>query len=103
MVKVRITQRGLLGYESFFKEITKKELLEYKQKVYKSMSINWKNTYKGYNHAVFYSELNDKNGNPYYANIYLDGSAFVCDEQAFEELYQRPRQFTIALHRGALQ
>ena len=100
MVKVRVTRKNVFGnWESSFENISEKQLKDYKKQAYKFTKVDWNDIYKKYNHVIVYSELYDEEGKPYYANIYLDGTCFACDEQTFEELYQRPRQFTIAVHR----
>lgn len=86
-------------WESCFEDITKKELLSYKTRVYKEARVNWEGFPSQITHLVFYSELLNKSGKTDYAHIYLNGAYDACTEEEFEEKYQKPNRFTIALHR----
>lgn len=99
MVHVRIVTRQTWGDELSFKDLSKEDWTKLKQQVYGKQKVDWKEFPAEIKHVVFFSELNDQNDEPYYANIYLNGASQACTEDYFEEYYQRSRQFTYAIHR----
>lgn len=99
MVHVRIVTHQSWGDELSFKDMSKQDWNKMKQQVYGKQKVDWKDFPAEIKHVVFFSELNDKNNEPYYANIYLQGACQACTEDYFEEYYQRHGQFTYAVHR----
>lgn len=78
------------------------KLLHYKKlaKEQAANTIDWSKLPKEITHLVFYSELRDPKERIYFANIYLGGAADACDDEKFKRLYtEKPRQYTIAVHR----
>lgn len=86
--------------ESIFADLSVEDLMHYKKEIYQwTKNIDWSQIDDKYTHLIFYSELRDPQDNIYYANLYLNGAKEYCTEEYFESHYQRPRQFTIAVHR----
>lgn len=99
-IRVMLTEKNKSGeWVCSFKDLSKKELIDYKRKAYSESCVDWSGVYSRYNHMVYYSELYDHKGDIYYAEVYLDGTGFACDEQMFDEIYKRPGRFVFALHR----
>jgi len=100
MIRAEITKKNEYGsWDTCIENINVRQLNEYKKLVYSQAKVDWSKIYEKFNHAVFYTEYYDEEGTPDYAVIYLDGSFFACDEQIFEEMFQKSGQFVIALHR----
>ena len=104
-IPVKITRIEKKGWEfpiqtSSFETISKKDLQRYKSLVYKSVPTKWPAYPNQIKHLVFYSEFLDKDDRVYYANIYLDGTCDACEDDYFEEYYQKLKRFTIAIHRS---
>lgn len=61
------------------------EVRELKEKAISSVKIDWDNLPPSATHVVFYGELIDKNGDVWFAGIYMHGEAY--DDTEFDRIF----------------
>ena len=82
-------------YDPFFwyrivedRKATKAEVLDLKKKARESVKVEWDKLPKEARHIVYYGELLDKDGEVYFAGIYMHGEAYGDSE--FDRPFTRP-------------
>ena len=70
------------------RKTTRKEVAELKARARASVHADWDKLPEQARHIVYYAELLDKDGDVWYASIYMHGEAF--DETEFGRVFNRP-------------
>jgi len=70
------------------RKATKAEVLDLKKKARESVKVEWDKLPKEVRHIVYYGELLDKDGEVWFAGIYMHGEAY--GDKDFYRIFTRP-------------
>lgn len=70
------------------REVTRKELYGLKKAARESVRVEWDKLPEASRHIVYYAELLDKEGEPWFAAVYMHGEAY--DDSSFYRLFPVP-------------
>ena len=70
------------------RKATLQEAHELKEKARKSVKVDWNALPQEATHIVYFAEMLDKDGDVWFAGIFMHGEAY--DEAEFERIFQQP-------------
>ena len=84
------------------REATREEVCELRKRAHDSVNADWDRLPKEAAHIVYYAEMLDNSGEPWFAAIYMHGEAY--DDHEFNRIFCAPQIGLVgAIHRRITQ